>query len=107
MLRVRDAMTRDVITVEPEASAAQAWGRIQKPAGLAPLYALSRDAEPVVRRAAVFSLGQFGWKAEFSAGREGEILTYLIRYTDPDREVRLLAIEPDGQPAGQNRRPIA
>lgn len=26
MLRVRDAMTRDVITVEPEASAAQAWG---------------------------------------------------------------------------------
>jgi acetoin utilization protein AcuB len=26
MLRVRDAMTRDVITVEPDASAAQAWG---------------------------------------------------------------------------------
>jgi acetoin utilization protein AcuB len=26
MLRVRDAMTRDVITIEPEASAAQAWG---------------------------------------------------------------------------------
>lgn len=26
MLRVRDAMTRDVITLEPEASAARAWG---------------------------------------------------------------------------------
>src|SRR5919199_2044904 len=26
MLRVRDAMTRDVVTVDPEASAAQAWG---------------------------------------------------------------------------------
>jgi acetoin utilization protein AcuB len=26
MLRVRDAMTRDVITIEPDASAAQAWG---------------------------------------------------------------------------------
>ena len=26
MLRVRDAMTQDVVTVEPEASAAQAWG---------------------------------------------------------------------------------
>src|SRR4051794_23366470 len=63
---------------ELRAEAAQAWGRIQNAAGLAPLYVLANDRDPSVRRAAAFALGQFGWVAEFSGGRESEILDQLI-----------------------------
>ncbi|HUP58746.1 MAG TPA: HEAT repeat domain-containing protein [Bdellovibrionota bacterium] len=93
------ALVDAALSPKPElrARAAQAWGRIQKAAGLAPLYVLADDSEPAVRRAAIFALGQFGWKAEFSAGRENDLIAHLFREDDPDREVRLLAIEALGK----------
>ena len=80
--------------------AAEAFGRIQRPACVDPLLALLRDRSPRVREAALFALGQFGWKAEFSGGREAPIASAVARFLDRgDRGVRLAAVEAIGKVA--------
>jgi cyclophilin family peptidyl-prolyl cis-trans isomerase/HEAT repeat protein len=80
------------------ARVAQAWGRIQKPVSIDRLFALLPDADSRVRRAAVFALGQFGWKAEFAAGREADILAKVAPLViDSSQSVRLAVAEAIGK----------
>jgi cyclophilin family peptidyl-prolyl cis-trans isomerase/HEAT repeat protein len=89
------------------AQAAQAWGRIQKPVSIDRLFALLGDVDASVRQAAVFALGQYGWKAEFSQGREAEILSKIApSFQDTDAGVRLAAIEAAGK-IGLDQAPTA
>lgn len=55
------------------ARVALAYGRIQSPKGIDALLKLSHDENAEVRKVAAFSLGQLGWQAQFSDGREAEI----------------------------------
>ncbi len=87
------------------ARAAEAFGRIQKPACVDPLLGLVHDRSPLVREAALFALGQLAWKAGFAAGREPEIVRAIApMLTDRDRGIRLAAIEATGK-LGMERAP--
>jgi cyclophilin family peptidyl-prolyl cis-trans isomerase/HEAT repeat protein len=87
------------------ALAAQAYGRIQRPACVDPLLALVHDGSPRVRESAVFALGQFAWNGEFSQGRERELADVITpMMADRDRQIRLAAIEAIGK-LGMDRAP--
>ena len=60
------------------AAVAVALGRIQKPESVNCLLTLAQDSNLRVARAAVFALGQLGWKSEFSGGRETELVEKLV-----------------------------
>ncbi len=78
--------------------AATAYGRIQSPHVINSLIELAKDKDAKVRAAAAFSLGQFGWKAEFADGREGEIQLVLLGMADDkDTDVRVRAVEALGK----------
>jgi cyclophilin family peptidyl-prolyl cis-trans isomerase/HEAT repeat protein len=85
--------------------AAEAYGRIQKPACVDPLLDLLRDRSASVRESALFALGQLAWKAGFSAGREPEIVRAVAPLVgERERGVRLAAIEAIGK-LGMDRVP--
>jgi cyclophilin family peptidyl-prolyl cis-trans isomerase/HEAT repeat protein len=87
------------------ARAAEAYGRIQKPACVDPLLGLARDGSAAVREGALFALGQLAWKAGFAAGREAEIVAAIAPLLgESDRGVRLAAIEAIGK-LGMDRAP--
>jgi HEAT repeat protein len=82
------------------ARVARAYGRIQQADGIAPLEALLRDKSEKVRVEAAFALGQFGWKAQFAGGREGEItgaLATALSVSGEHKSVRLAIIEAIGK----------
>jgi len=90
-IEARDAKVRE--------RAAVAWGRIQDPKSINPLGILATmDKDPKVRAAAVFGLGQMGWKKEFSLGKEEELRKLLNgKLKDKDSLVRLRAVEAFGK----------
>ena len=103
------ALTEAIASPTPRdrARAAVALGRIQKAAAIDSLLKLLRDADPEVRRPAAFALGQFGWKREFAAGREAEILAGLqVALGDADFGTRLAAVEAIGK-VGLEKTPAA
>ncbi len=80
------------------ARAALAYGRIHSPKSVDPLLHLLKDENAKVREAAAFNLGQLGWQAEFSGGREGEIQDALAAVlADKNIDVRRSAVEALGK----------
>ena len=87
------------------AQVATAYGRILTPVCVDPLLGMLHDRSPVVREAVLFALGQFGWKAEYSGGRESEIADAVAtRLGDRDPGVRLAAVSALGR-VGLGRTP--
>jgi cyclophilin family peptidyl-prolyl cis-trans isomerase/HEAT repeat protein len=80
------------------AQVATAYGRILTPVCVDPLLGMLHDRSPAVREAVLFALGQFGWKAEYSGGREAEIADAVAaRLDDRDPGVRLAAVSALGR----------
>ncbi len=78
--------------------AARAWGRIQRPEVVTPLLSLLDDPELDVRAEALFALGQLGWDAALSGGREAEIAARVAQLlAHPQALLRLRAVEALGK----------
>jgi HEAT repeat protein len=82
------------------ARGAEVFGRLRMPEGIDSLFALLKDQKKSVRIKAAFALGQLGWQAESSNGRESEIVqNLLIASKDGDAAVRRAAVEALGKVA--------
>ncbi|MBI4563125.1 MAG: HEAT repeat domain-containing protein [Planctomycetes bacterium] len=78
--------------------AAVGWGRVLKPEGVDPLIALARDPAALVRRTALFSLGQYGWAPAATRGREQELLAAASAgLREAEETVRQRAVEAVGK----------
>ena len=82
------------------AQVATAFGRILTPVCVDPLLGMLHDRSPAVREAALFALGQFGWKPEYSGGRESAIADAVaVLLGDRVGGVRLAAVSALGRVA--------
>ena len=80
------------------ARAALAYGRIQKPEAIDALLSLLQDPEVSVKKSATFALGQLGFVAAATAGRELTIADALMpAMKDPSASVRVATIEAIGK----------
>ncbi|MEQ1878767.1 MAG: HEAT repeat domain-containing protein [Bdellovibrionia bacterium] len=84
---------------QQRARAALALGRIRSPLGINPLLMLLTDKNYGVRREAVFALGQYGWEAQASGGREKEIAYKIKELLENEGSipVRIVALEALGK----------